>query len=291
VENSVGVINIYGNLFTCSLTQADSTSDGDLNIYGNATVYNTLTAGNADGFLVQGNLTCVNLTFLPNGYFEVGKDVSVDALNVNQDGIHLTINGGLTVTTSAFSLGQGVSGSMTVGGRLYCSGGYAVNAEATLTTGAQEVTGNISVGTGATLTVNGDCYTSADFTATHDHVQITINGNLFVGTVMEGLNFGGTDSWMTVVGDILTGMQAGLDIHGGEFNCHSLSCMMLTIEADVNCYVWGNVFVSQGTTVGTSGTLMVDGTADFYGGYTLSSGATLTVENMPTLTPVTTTGD
>jgi hypothetical protein len=108
---------------------------------------------------------------------------------------------------------------------------------------------------------------------------------------MEGLNFGGTDSWMTVAGDILTGMQAGLDIHGGEFNCHSLSCTMLTIEADVNCYVWGNVFVSQGTTVGTSGTLMVDGTADFYGGYTLSSGATLTVENMPTLTPVTTTGD
>jgi hypothetical protein len=46
-----------------------------------------------------------------------------------------------------------------------------------------------------------------------------------------------------------------------------------------------------GVNVDANANLYIKGTAYFYGGYTLASGASLTVGNMPTLTPVTTTGD
>jgi hypothetical protein len=185
IENSDGQLNIYGDLFTDSLTQDNPTSDGDLYISGNATVYSTLTTGNCDDFEITGNLTCDNLTFLADGLLYVHGNVSSSYLTVNQNGIDFQINGDLT--TGAFTLGQGVGSSMEVDGRLYCSDDYTLSPFASLRTGDQEVMGGVNV------------------------------------------------------------------------------------DANANLYI--------------------KGTAYFYGGYTLASGASLTVGNMPTLTPVTTTGD
>ena len=52
-----------------SLTQDNPTSDGDLYINGNVTVYSTLTTGKCDDFVIEGNLTCDNLTFWLMGFW------------------------------------------------------------------------------------------------------------------------------------------------------------------------------------------------------------------------------
>ncbi|MGP8079536.1 MAG: hypothetical protein ACLPVI_03395 [Dehalococcoidales bacterium] len=162
IENSDGCLNIYGDLFTNSLTQDNPTSDGDLYISGNATVYSTLTTGNCDDFEITGNLTCDNLTFLADGLLYVNGNVSSSYLTVSQDGIDFWINGDLT--TGTFTLGQGVSSSMEVGGRLYCSAGYTLSPNASLTTGDQEVMGGVNVDANANLYIKGTAYFYGGYT-------------------------------------------------------------------------------------------------------------------------------
>jgi formylmethanofuran dehydrogenase subunit C len=156
IENSDGQLNIYGDLFTNSLTQDNPTFAGDLYISGNVTVYSTLTAGKCDGFSIEGNLTCDNFNFLADGFLNVHGNVSSLYLTVSQDGIDLQINGDLT--TGTFTLGQGVSSSMEVDGRLYCSGGYILSPNASLTTGDQEIGGGVEVDANANLNINGTAY-------------------------------------------------------------------------------------------------------------------------------------
>jgi hypothetical protein len=149
-------LNIYGDLFTSSLTQDNPTFAGDLYISGNVTVYSTLTAGKCDGFSIEGNLTCDNFNFLADGFLNVHGNVSSLYLTVSQDGIDLQINGDLT--TGTFILGAGVSSSMEVDGRLYCSGGYILSPNASLTTGDQEIGGGVEVDANANLNINGTAY-------------------------------------------------------------------------------------------------------------------------------------
>ena len=162
IENSDGQLNIYGDLFTSSLTQDNPTFAGDLYISGNVTVYSTLTDGKCDNFLIEGNLTCANLDFLADGFLDVRGNVSSSYLTVNQDGIDFQINGDLT--TGAFTIGQGVGSSMEVGGRLYCSDDYTLSPNASLTTGDQKVLGSVNVDANANLNIKGTAYFYGGYT-------------------------------------------------------------------------------------------------------------------------------
>jgi hypothetical protein len=162
IENSDGQLNIYGDLFTSSLTQDNPTFAGDLYISGNVTVYSTLTDGKCDNFLIEGNLTCANLDFLADGFLDVRGNVSSSYLTVNQDGIDFQINGDLT--TGAFTIGQGVGSSMEVGGRLYCSDDYTLSPNASLTTGDQKVLGSVNVDANANLNIIGTAYFYSGYT-------------------------------------------------------------------------------------------------------------------------------
>jgi len=69
IENSDGQLNIYGGLFTSSLTQDNPTFAGDLYISGNVTVYSTLTDGKCDNFLLKAILPVLILTFWLMGFW------------------------------------------------------------------------------------------------------------------------------------------------------------------------------------------------------------------------------
>ena len=53
---------------------------------------------------------------------------------------------------------------MEVGGRLYCSAGYTLSPNASLTTGGQEVMGGVNVDANANLNIKGTAYFYGGYT-------------------------------------------------------------------------------------------------------------------------------
>jgi len=223
-SNTTGRVQLYGNFYQGEINQNDPTSNGDFTLYGNFDGSDIQTFG-ADGFTINGNVIAQSINInAPAGNLGVNGNVEANIFNANQDGIDIDILGDFTVFQS-FTLGNGVSGSMTVLGHLYCSGGYTVNAGATLTTGAQEVTGDINVGDGGTLIINGDCQVTGVFNAGADGINVTVNGDCSVaGAFYLG---GGASGTMTVSGSMTVSGDATIAVGA------SLTAGPLTVNGNI----------------------------------------------------------
>jgi hypothetical protein len=283
-------LTINGN---CEATSDISINGGYLNVYGDFKTMGSMDATEADNnsLIIQGSCY-VAADMNMGGGFEISGDLYVggamQGLIINHSSavngkvtIGLNGNGGITIN-APFSCG-----------RLSTAPNSDINLTSSLYAGNVDCSGNIN-DTNATLTVNGDLKVAGDINAGGNDPYITVNGNCYIDGEMGAIQLGGGSSGALIIqGSLFVGVGDIVLAQGVSFQSGSVECAgNFNAAADgINISIDGSCSIAAAFSLGggTSGSCAVKGTAYFYGGYTLASGASLTVGNMPTLNPVTTT--
>jgi len=252
---------------------------------------------------ITGDNETVTVGSLSGGTGQIYTDITVadgDTLTINNDvlcsgditigdGASLTINGDCNVAKGVYING----GQINIYGDLKVMDSLT---STDISTGCMQIQGNCYVGQDLNMSggfsISGDLYVAGAMAGMIVNASSAVNGKVIVGNNGNGgltVNAPFACGWLTTYpeSDIHVSdggyMYVGSVDCGGNFNAASSG---VTLDIVGDCKVAGGFSLGDGT---SADTCTITGTAYFYGGYTLASGSNLTVGNMPTLNPVTTT--
>ncbi|MGA2160426.1 MAG: hypothetical protein ABSG90_14590, partial [Dehalococcoidia bacterium] len=241
---------------------------------------------------ISGTLTTGTGTIRIQGSCEVAG-----AFVANFDGVTITILGDCSIAdTGGLNLGGGVSGSMTVTGKLNAytivtavgshlsiQNDCSVSLQITYAGGDLRIYGNCTVGPmGITnsgngrLTIAGNCYTAGAINKSSTG-DIIIYGNCQCLDIFS--NIAGGAFGVTILGKCLA---EGIFLSANSlFGCGDLTCTSFNAAADgVNISITGDCKITVTPSLvlggGTSGTMTVAGKFDVTGTITINAGAHLT---------------